>query len=317
MTRTRISVRLIPVKRALDPGASRKAKPRFSPWQLGGLSVKELLKRVWKSANEDDIFGRSAQLAYYFFLALFPALIFLTATLGLLAASGKRLHDTLLEYMTIALPGPVYDLVKSTLEQTTAASGGGKLTFGLLAGLWTASSGMAAVQDTLNGVYKVRDTRPIWKARGIATVLTIASGILLIVALAVTLYGDTLVDYIGVVAGLGPIATLTLKIVQGAVALFFLSLVFSVTYYYAPDLKGRPWQWLTPGAVVGMFTWIVASGVLRVYLHYFNSYSATYGSLGAVIVLLTWFYVSGMMLLLGAEVNAEIEGAIIQRQVTA
>ena len=118
-------------------------------------------------------------------------------------------------------------------------------------------------------------------------------------------------------AGLGPIATLTLKIVQGAVALFLLSLVFSVTYYYGPDLKRRKWQWLTPGAVVGMITWIIASGVLRVYLHYFDSYSATYGSLGAVIILLTWFYVSGMMLLLGAEVNAEIEGAIIQRQVTA
>ena len=164
LTRTRISVRLIPVKRAVDPGTSRKAKPRFSPWQLGGLSVKELLKRVWKSANEDDIFGRSAQLAYYFFLALFPALIFLTATLGLLAASGKRLHDTLLGYMAFALPAPVYQLVKSTLEQTTAASGGGKLTFGLIAALWTACSGMSAVQDTLNAVYNVRDPRPLWKS---------------------------------------------------------------------------------------------------------------------------------------------------------
>lgn len=288
-------------------------REELSPWKLGGLTVKELAKRVWGSLNNDDVFGRSAQLAYYFFLALFPALIFLTSILGLLAGPGTQLHDSLIRFMAQALPPSAFDLVSKTLEETTKASGGGKITFGLLATLWSATSGMVAVQDTLNAVYDVREERPFWKARSIALGLTVAGSILVIGALAVILYGNTLVTFVGNHIGLGPLATWTWKILQWPIALFFLSMVFAITYYYAPDVEQRHWEWLTPGAVVGMATWILATIALRVYLHFFNSYSATYGSLGAVIIMLTWFYVTGLMLLLGAEVNAEIENAAAKR----
>lgn len=290
-----------------------QAKERLSPWKLGGLSVKELSKRVWKSANGDDIFGRSAELAYYFFLALFPALIFLTALFGLLAGSSSQLTASLLNYIATALPASAYDLIRQTIEHTTAASGGGKLSFGLLAALWSATSGMTALEDTLNAVYNVRESRPIWKTYGLAILLTTICSFLVIVALLVILYGNTAANFVADHLGLGPLAVWSWKILQWLIALVFLALVFSLTYYYCPDVDQRHWEWLTPGAVVGMLTWIVASAALRIYLHYYNSYTATYGSLGAVMILLLWFYVTGMMLLLGAEVNAEIENAAAKR----
>ena len=288
-------------------------REQLSPWKLGGLSVGELAKRVWKSINDDDVFGRSAQLAYYFFLALFPALICITALIGVFAASSAQLRQSLMSYIATALPPSAYDLVGKTLQRTTEASGGGKIGFGLIASLWSATAGVTALEDTLNAVYNVKESRPLWKTYGIAFGLTIVGSILVIVALVVILFGNTLANAVASDVGLGPVATWSWKILEWPVALFFLALVFSFTYYFCPDVDQRHWQWITPGAVIGMTTWIVASAVLRVYLHFYNSYTATYGSLGAVMILLLWFYVTGMMLLLGAEVNAEIENAAAKR----
>ena len=288
---------------------------RPSPWELGGLSLWELGKRVGRSANEDDVFGRSAQLAYYFFLALFPALIFFTALIGLLAHTGTQLHDSLLGYMQAAMPGSAYSLVQKVFEKTAQHSGSGKLGFGLIAALWSATSGMTALEDTLNAVYNVREGRPIWKTYGLAILLTIVCSILVIAALLVILYGNMLANFVAAHVGLGPVAAWTWKIVQWPLAFAFLALVFSLIYYYCPDVEQRHWEWLTPGGIAGMVLWAAASFGFRVYLHYFNSYSATYGAFGAVMILLVWFYITGMMLLLGAEVNAEIENAAAKRGV--
>lgn len=286
---------------------------RLSPWKLGGLSGKELAKRTWKSINDDDVFGRSAQLAYYFFLALFPALICVTAFIGLLAGSSAKLHDALLSYIAAALPPSAYDLVSKTLEHTTQASGGGKIGLGIIASLWSATAGMTALEDTLNAVYNVRESRPLWKVYGIALALTVVGTVLVIVALGLILFGGIAAGFLANHVGLGPVAIWSWKILQWPIALAFLALVFSLTYYHCPDVDQRHWQWLTPGAIVGMLTWLIASAALRIYLHYYNSYTATYGSLGGVMILLLWFYVTGMMLLLGAEVNAEIENAAAKR----
>lgn len=290
-------------------------REQLSPWTLGGISLPELGKRVWKSTLDDDVFGRSAQLAYYFFVAVFPALIFLTALLGLLAGPGTRLHDSLLTYIGTALPPTAYELLRKTLDEATKGTGGAKIGFGLLATLWSATAGMTAIEDTLNAVYNVHESRPLWKTYGIAIALTVVCSILLIVALSVVLYGNALANFVGGHLGLGPVATWAWKIVQWPIALAFLAMVFSLTYYYCPDVDQRHWQWLTPGAVAGMTLWIVASFGFRVYLHFYNSYTATYGSIGAVLILLLWFYITAMMLLLGAEVNAEIENAAAKRGV--
>jgi membrane protein len=259
------------------------------------------------------LFGRAAQLAYNFFLALFPALIFITALLGLLAGTGTRLYGNLVQYIGTALPGSAFELVRKTLDETTKASSGGKLTFGIMAALWLATAGMTAIVDTLHAVFNRRDQQSFWRAQGLALGLTVISTILAIMGLSIIMCGDTLATLAANHLGLGAFATLTWKIVQWPIALFFLSLVFAIIYYFAPDVERRHWAWLTPGAIVGVVSWIVASAALRLYVHFFDSYSVTYGSLGAVIILLTWFYVTGLMLLLGAEVNAAIENAVANR----
>jgi membrane protein len=281
----------------------------ITPGKLGGLSLRKLGERVWTSLNQDDVFGRSAQLAYYFFLALFPGLIFLTAIFGLLASPGTRLHDSLLRYMAAGLPHSVYELVHQTLEQNAQASGGGKLTFGILGTLWSATAGMSAVQDALNAVHKVKESRPFWRARAVALALTLVGSVLVIVAMALLLYGRELAALAGHYIGIAPVVKWMWEFVQWPVAFLFLSFTFALIYHYAPNVQQRRWEWLTPGSLVGMTAWVLASVALRVYLHYFHSFSATYGSLGAVIILLIWFYVTGMMLLLGAEINAVIKNA--------
>ncbi len=280
-----------------------------SPWKLGGLSRREFALRVWRSLNDDDIFNRSAQLAYYFFLALFPALICLTAVMGLMAGSGSRLHATLIEYLASIMPHAVFELVASTLEHTIQNSGGGKISFGIIGTLWSATAGMRAVEDTLNAVYNVKESRPIWKVYGIAMVATIVCGLLVLVALGVILCGDTVVNLVADQFALGTLATWSWKVLQLGIALAFVAVVFSFTYYFCPDIKRPHWRWITPGSLIGITTWVVASVALRLYLHFSHSYTATYGSLGAVMVLLLWFYVTGMMLLLGAVVNAVIDRA--------
>ena len=282
----------------------------ISPWDLGGLSHRELAMRVWRALNDDDIFNRSAQLAYYFFLALFPALICLTAVMGLAAGSGSRLHDTLVEYLATIMPHAVFELVSRTMEHTIQTSSGGKVSFGLIGALWSATAGMRALEETLNSVYSVKESRPLWKVYGIAMAATIVCGLLVIVALVVILCGDTVVNWVAGWAALGPFATLSWKILQLVIAFVFVAVVFSFTYYFCPDIKRPRWRWITPGALVGISTWATASVALRLYLHFSHSYTATYGSLGAVMVLLLWFYVTGMMLLLGAEVNAVIDAAM-------
>jgi membrane protein len=206
--------------------------------------------------------------------------------------------------------------VLNTFNETTAAATPGKLTFGLIAAIWSASVGLSAIQDALNAVYKVQETRSYLKARIYAIGLTVLLTGLVTLILSAMLGGD----YFAALAGhrihhrfLILAISVFSRLVGWAVATALLALSFAVIYYWAPDVKKHCWRWLTPGSTIGILGWLLASLGLRIYLHFFNSYSITYGSLGAVIILLTWFYITGLMLLLGAEINSEIEAARVQR----
>ena len=284
----------------------RPAHPHRSLWELSGLSLKELAAKVGKNVLEDDLTGRAAQLAYYFFLSLFPTLIFISSLTGLILGSQSGLRDQLLQSFATFLPPTAYALVVTTFNEILKASSAQTALLGILFAFWSATSGMTATQDTLNAVCKMKETRPIWKTYLIAMALTVVVLALALSALAIFFDGGRLVGFVAHHIGLSAGLTFLWRAVQWPLALFQLSLAFSFTYYWAPDLKHKTWRWITPGSVIGILGWLAVSGAFRLYLHFFNHYSLTYGSLGAVIILLLWFYLSGFMLLLGGEVNATI-----------
>ena len=291
--------------------------PMQSLWTLNGIPPLVLLKRTFKSFNEDNLLSRAAELGYYFLFALFPTLVSASSILGLAAKKASTIYVHLLDYLALVIPQSAFTIVLDTFNQTTKASTGGKITLGLAAALWSASVGFAAIQDTMNLVYKVKETRPYWVARGSAILVTILLSLMVTSILACLFGGDFTAHYLERVLSPHSVAVstgLALRIGTWILATALLMLLFSTIYYFAPDVRNKRWHWFTPGAAFGIFGWLVASIALRIYLHYFDNYSVTYGSLGAVIILLTWFYITGLMLLTGAEVNSEISAALTEKQ---
>lgn len=289
----------------------RRSTESPSAWELGGLSWWQLGKRLWTAmdSEHDDTFGRSAELAYYFFLAVFPGLLFLMTLLGFVAGSHPEFKDTLFGYVARSLPPEAWTLMQKTISETATKAGGIKLVVGLLGALWSASAGVSALMTVMSFAYHVKDRRAFWKSRLIvAPLLTIGLAALMLTALGIVLFGTATASWAGA-HGLGAAAVVAWKILQWPVALFFVVLAFASLYFWAPDVEEQKWYWITPGSLIGVTLWILASAAFRLYLSFFNSYSATYGSLGAVIVLMLWFYITALALLIGAECNAAIESA--------
>ncbi len=294
--------------------------PLDSLWDLDGIPVSVIARSTWNSMLTDNLLGRSAELGFYFLFALFPTLLSACSILGLAARSAVTIYERLLQYLSIVVPPSALGTVLQAFNQTTAAASSGKLTFGLVAAVWSASVGFSAIQGSLNLVYRVPESRPYWKAR------LSAIGVTFILSIVITLMLASLLtaDFLARLAQrhiyhrmMSVSAAISLRVAGWILATVLLSLIFAIIYYFGPDVKVKQWHWLTPGSVLGMFGWFAASLGLRVYVHYFNNYSATYGSLGTVIILLTWFYISGLMLLLGGEVNSEIEAAVKEKKLAA
>jgi len=291
--------------------------PLHSLWDFQGAPVGLVMLRTLKSFLDDNLLSRAAELGYYFLFALFPTLVSASAILGLAAKSASQIYVHLLNYLALVIPRTAFAMVVETFNQTTAASTGGKITLGLAAAIWSASVGFSAIQDGMNTVYRVRETRPYWKARGSAILVTMLLSVIVTLNLAVLLGGDFTARYALKHIWhrwLGITAAGVLHGISWIVASATLMLIFAVIYYFAPDLRVKRWHWISPGAAIGILGWLGASIGLRVYLHYFDSFSLTYGSLGAVIILLTWFYITGLMLLIGAEINSEIAAAVAEKK---
>jgi membrane protein len=284
-----------------------------SIWELGGLSWKELAQRTWHEIGHDDLLNRGYELAYNFLLAVFPMLLFLIAMFGLFAATGATLRTDLFFYMQRVLPPAAYDLVSKTVNEVIQNSGGGKLTFGLALALYSGSTGMTQLISNLNHAYEVPERRSWIRVHLISLGLTLIISALVIGALLLILAGGHVSDYLGNTIGLSSLFIWSWKTVQWMLAILFIILAFALIYYFGPDVHERHWYWITPGSVAGVALWLGASGILRLYLHFFNSYSKTYGSLGAVIILLLWFYVTGLAFLVGGSVNSVIEHAAAER----
>ena len=287
------------------------APGRLSPWRLGGLGVIELGKRVWTEANEDEIFDRAAALSYYFVFAIFPALLFLTSLLGMLPS--PDLMKRVMAYVEQAMPADSASIIEKTLSEIVGNARGSLASIGALSALWAASGGLNAMMTALSVTYDVQDSRSWLKRKAIAIGLTFALAIVLLSAAVLMVFGGPIGWFLGNTVGLGNVALRVWSILQWPLAVVFLVFGIALLYYAAPAVTHRKWYWVTPGSLVATLGWIAMSIGLRFYVSHFSNYTATYGSITGVVLLLLWLYLTGVVLLLGSEVNAEIEHAAAAR----
>jgi membrane protein len=266
----------------------------------------EILKRTAKEVMEDDILSWSAQLAYYFFLALFPALLFVVALASFFPI--ENLIDDIIARMSQFTPPDVLEIVRTQLAQIAAGEQGGLLTVGMLLTIWSTSAAMVAIINTLNKAYDIEEARPWWHVRLVAIGLTIALALFILVSFTLVIVGPQLAEKLAESLNLGPVFVWTWWILQWPVIFALVATAIGLVYYFAPDAE-QDWVWLTPGSVVATLLWLLFSLGFRFYVVNFANYNETYGTIGGIIVLLLWFYASGLAILLGAELNAEIEHA--------
>ena len=273
---------------------------------LGGLHLPELIKRVSKGVYDHNTIGQAAQLAYYFLFALFPFVLFLTTLLGFLPVTDFL--GSILSLLSNLMPAEALTLVQENIHTLVTQQRTGLLSLGILMALWTSSSAIVAIMDNLNRAYGVQEGRPLWKVWGTALLLVLGLSFLLITAGVLLVFGPQLGSFLAHRIGLGHVFAMIWSILRWPVMLFFLVFAIANIYYFAPDVEQK-WKWITPGSVFAILTWLLTSLGFSYYVGHFGSYNKIYGSIGTFIVLLTWMYLVGFVLLIGGEINANIEHA--------
>ena len=269
------------------------------------LGWKDLLKRSAKEALADDVFDLAAQQAYYFFFALFPALLFVMAVASFFPV--QDLIDTIVAKIAQVAPGDAVTLLRETLKSIAEQNSGGILTFAFLVTIWSSSGAMVSIITTLNAAYDVTESRPWWKTRLTAILLTVGIAVFILTSMFLIVAGPTVAEQLAVRMHLGAAFKWTWWVLQWPVVFTLAASAVGLVYYFAPDVE-QDWVWITPGSILATILWLVISLGLKLYYQYMPNASA-YGAIGGVMVLMLWFYVSGLALLFGAELNAEIEHA--------
>jgi membrane protein len=269
------------------------------------LSWPAIIKQTFDEAfYKDNCLGMAAQLAYYFFFGLFPALLVMLAIASYFPID--RLVDDMFAMLGGFVPSEALTIITDQIRKISEGQEGGLLTIGMLMALWSSSAAMTSVIDTLNSAYDIEEGRPWWKVRLTAIVLTIGVALFIMVSFALILVGPRAAEFIASRTVLGSAFVWTWTILQWPLVFILASAGIAIVYYYAPDAE-QDWVWLTPGSVAATTLWLIASLGFKYYVANMGNYTEAYGAIGGVMVLMLWFYLSGLVLLLGAEMNAVIE----------
>lgn len=271
---------------------------------LNGASIRQLAKEFHSQVQEDNIFNGAAALAFFLTLAIFPALIFLLSILPYLPI--PDLKQAIMDVVRQAMPEAAAGTLTENVERILTERKGGLLSLGFIGTVWAASSGMYAIMQQLNITYRVKEERSFLKARSVALLLTLLFGVLIIGSLGLVVLGGYLQTWLGSTLGWSNTLLAAFAALRWVIIVFALLLAFGLAYYLAPNTEQK-FKWITPGAVVGVVLLILTSLVFRFYVSNFGQYDATYGSIGAVIVLMLWLYAAGLVLLAGSEVNVIYE----------
>ncbi|TGU74752.1 YihY/virulence factor BrkB family protein [Geomonas terrae] len=273
-------------------------------FKLGDTSYKDLAKRVFRKFSDEDCPEHAAAMAYYFLFASFPFLLFLTTLIGYLPI--PNLMEYALSYAAKLLPGQAFSLLEDNIRSLFMSKKQGLLSIGILLALWASSNAIVSVMDAMNNLYDVKEGRPFWKVRLIAIALVIGLSLIFLSSMTLLMFGFKIGEFIAGFTGMGTPFKVAWGIGLVPVTLFLLMLALAVIYYFTPDVE-HTWKWISPGAVVAIPCWLAMSIAFSFYINNFGSYDKTYGSIGAVIVLLLWLYLSGLIILIGAVINAVIE----------
>src|SRR4051794_12258835 len=284
----------------------REREPPDNPTDLPKQSWLQILKRTGKQFSDDQLTTWAAALTYYAILSIFPALLALVSILGLIGPSATQ---PLLDNLSSVAPGPAKDILTNVLKSLESNQGSSGLAFiiGLATAIWSASGYIGAFMDAANNVWDAPEGRPIWKRIPVRLVVTVVMLILLAVsALAVVLTGP-LARSAGDLIGAGSTFVSVWGIAKWPVLVVMVALMISLLYWACPNVKQPGFPWVTPGGLLAVVLWIIASALFAFYVANFSSYNKTYGSLGGVIVFLIWLWITNIIILLGAELTSEME----------
>jgi membrane protein len=294
--------------RTPEHDAETNGRAPEEPTDLSARSWWGVLRRTVREFREDNLTDWAAALTYYAILSIFPALLVFVSVLGLI---GESATQPLLDNLTEVAPGPAQEIFTSAIQNLNESQGAAGVLFvvGLVTALWSASGYVGAFMRASNSVYEVDEGRPFWKLRPVQIAITLVMMILVSIGAVAVVITGPLAEQVGNVIGLGDAAVTAWDIAKWPVLVLLVSFMFSILYWAAPNVRQPGFRWLTPGGILAVLLWIAASAAFALYVANFASYNKTYGSLGGVIVFLVWLWISNVAVLLGAELNAEVERA--------
>jgi membrane protein len=276
------------------------------PSRLRAGSWLGVLRRTISKFRADNLTDLAAALTYYGVLAMFPAIIALVSIVGLVGPSATH---PLIDNLGKLAPGPARQIFTSAIENLQRSRGAAGVIFvaGIAAAMWSASSYIGAFMRAANTIYEVEEGRPIWKTLPIRLGVTAVMLVLLAISGVAVVVTGGLATQVGKLLGVRGTAVTVWDIAKWPVLLLIVSFMFSILYWAAPNVKHPGFRWLTPGSIFAVIVWVIASAAFALYVANFSSYNKTYGALAAVVIFLVWLWISNIAVLLGAELNAEIE----------
>jgi membrane protein len=275
------------------------------PSQLHRKGVFAAVKRTFKQFSEDNVSDWAAALTYYGVLSIFPAVLVLVSLLGMVGTNGQQaVQDTVKE----VAPSQIQSLLDQVLTQVKdPGTAGLAAIIGIAVAFWSASGYIGAFMRASNSIYDVPEGRPVWKTLPIRLGVTAAVGVMLVLSAVIVVFTGSLAETVGDKIGLGAAAVTTWSIVKWPVLIVLVSLMFAVLYWASPNARTGGFRWVSPGGIFAVVLWLAASGAFALYLANFADYNKTYGTLGGVIAFLVWLWISNIAILLGAELDAELE----------
>ena len=290
----------------MGSGAATDANRALAGYFRPPIAWPEVARRTVREIGDDNCLGLAAQLAFYFLLALFPALLFLVALISYVPS--VQALDELLGAFGAVAPRELVHLIRDQLDLISGGTHAGLLTIGVAGALWSSSAAMVAIIDALNRAYDVAEWRAWWRRRLVAIGLTLALAVFIICAFVLVLIGPDLAVRLADWLGLARIVPILWSTARWPVMVFLVVFAVDLVYHFAPNRPAR-WTWITPGSLLATALWMLSSFGFKFYVTSVGDYAATYGAIAGTIVAMLWFYVSGLAILVGAELNGVIESA--------